>query len=196
MQRAVVRAVALAAGLILVVEGCSSAASPVASQPALAASQAAASQAPSMAASPSPAVTAVSPVPAGSPLPAASPAATATPAPSVAPSPPAAGAGGIAGSWNGTWQDKTVDQASGTFVVTLAQKGTALTGSIIVKGTPCLTSGTVTGAVNGSTINFGAVSGRVQITYSGSVIGTTMKGTYAASAMCGDAKGDWQATKK
>ncbi len=192
MQRAFVRAVAVAAGLILVLGGCSSAASPAASPPALNVSPAAVSQAPSAAASSAASPSAVA---SASPVVLPSPEATATPAPSAAPSASPA-SGGVAGSWNGTWHDKTPDQAAGSFVVTLAQNGTALTGSITVKGTPCLSAGTVTGTVNGTAISFGAVSGRIQISYSGSISGTTMKGTYTASAQCSDATGTWEATKK
>ena len=192
MHQAFVRAVALVAGLVLIVEGCGSAASPPPSPPAANVSQAPASQS---AASPAPSAAAASPSPAALPA-SPSPAASATALPSPAPSPSAATGTGIAGTWNGTWQDKTPDQAGGTFVVTLTQSGNALTGSIVVKGTPCLTSGTVTGAVNGNAISFGAVSGRIQIKYDGSITGSTMKGTYTASAACSDATGAWQAARK
>jgi hypothetical protein len=109
--------------------------------------------------------------------------------PSVAPS-----ALGLAGVWNGTWQDTSPDTSSGTFAVTFTEAGSALSGTIAVKGTPCLTSGTVTGTITGSTISFGAVSGQVTITYDGSVSGSKMQGTYAAPA-CGNAKGNWSATQ-
>jgi len=111
-----------------------------------------------------------------------------TPAPSEAPT-----AAGLAGVWNGTWQDTSPDTSSGTFAVTFTVVGNNLAGSIAVKGTPCLTSGTVTGMVNGSTISFGAVSGKVTITYDGSVSGSKMAGTYSAPT-CGNAKGNWAAT--
>jgi hypothetical protein len=101
---------------------------------------------------------------------------------------------GLGGPWSGTWQDTSPDTSSGTFAVTFTQTGNNLSGMITVKGTPCLTSGTVTGTITGGTISFGAVSGQVQITYDGSVSGTKMQGTYAAPA-CANAKGNWSATK-
>jgi hypothetical protein len=89
----------------------------------------------------------------------------------------------------------TPDQVSGTFALTWTQSGNALTGTIVVKGTPCLSAATVSGTVNGSTISFGAVSGKNTVVYDGTISGSTMKGTYTAPAGCGDAKGTWQAAK-
>jgi len=63
-----------------------------------------------------------------------------------------------------------------------------------LQGTPCLTGGTVTGTITGGAISFGAVSGQVTVTYDGSVSGNKMQGTYATG--CGNAKGNWAATKK
>jgi hypothetical protein len=63
----------------------------------------------------------------------------------------------------------------------------------VVTGAGCLTNGTVTGTLNGSSITFGAVSGAVTITYSGAISGNTMQGTYDAPT-CGNAKGNWSAT--
>jgi hypothetical protein len=82
---------------------------------------------------------------------------------------------------------------SGTFAVTLTQSGGQLSGTIIVRGTQCLTTGTVTGTTTGSTITFGAVSGQITITYNGSISGNKMQGTYSAP-VCGKATGNWAAT--
>lgn len=121
----------------------------------------------------------------------ATPAPVPTPTPVPATQPPALG---LTGAWNGAWVDTSPDTSAGTFTLTFAQTGNNLTGAIVVKGTPCITGGTVTGTVNGSTITFGAVSGRVTITYTGSVSGNKMAGTYSAPT-CGDAKGNWSATQ-
>lgn len=183
MQRVVLRAAVLAAGLVLAVQACSSTATPpptgLATQPAASASQAAASQAAATAAS----------------LPPATPEATASPVQSPPPSPSPAPAG-LAGTWNGTWKDTSPDTSGGTFVLTWTQDGNALTGNIVVKGTPCLTAATITGSVNGSAISFGAVSGKNTVVYNGSISGSTMKGSYVAPAACADAKGTWAATRK
>jgi hypothetical protein len=101
---------------------------------------------------------------------------------------------GLAGLWNGNWKDSSPDTSGGTFAVTFTQTGSNLSGTIAVKGAPCLTNGTVTGTITGSTISFGAVSGQVTITYNGSISGSGMQGTYDAPA-CGNAKGNWTAAK-
>ncbi len=107
-------------------------------------------------------------------------------------SPPDLGAG-LSGTWSGTWKNTTPDKAQGTFKLTWQQSGSVLTGTITIAGTPCLTGGHITGALNGSTISFGVVKGAVEVAYTGSVSGTTMSGTYATS--CGSAVGNWQAKK-
>jgi hypothetical protein len=116
---------------------------------------------------------------------------------SLPPSPSQA-TGGIAGSdlsgnWTGTWTDTSPDHSTGSFQLRWQEQGTALTGTIVVNGTRCLTNGTITGGLNGDTISFGAVAGQVVVTYTGKVSGTTMSGTYGTA--CGNAVGTWQASK-
>ena len=108
--------------------------------------------------------------------------------PSVAPTPL-----GLGGQWSGTWTDTSPDTSGGTFALTWTQTGNNLSGTITVAGAPCLTAGNVTGTINGSAISFGAVSGQVTITYTGTIAGTKMQGTYDAPT-CGNAKGNWSAT--
>jgi hypothetical protein len=126
-------------------------------------------------------------------------AATATPVPTPTPAPtdtptPAATALGLGGQWTGTWRDTSPDTSSGSFSLTWVQTGNTLAGTITVKGTPCITGGTVTGTINGSAISFGAVSGQVKIAYDGSIAGSKMQGTYSAPS-CANAKGNWTATQ-
>jgi hypothetical protein len=101
----------------------------------------------------------------------------------------------LTGTWTGTWQDHTPDTLSGTFTVTWVQKGNAVSGTITVGGTGCITTGTVTGVLSGNTITFGAVQGFRTINYNGTVGKGTMSGTYSAPK-CGEAQGVWTATKK
>lgn len=123
------------------------------------------------------------------------PAPTPSEAPPVADTPSAAPTAlGLGGQWTGTWADTSPDTSSGTFSLTWTQTGNNLAGTITVKGTPCLSGATVTGTINGSAISFGAVSGRITVTYDGSVSGNKMQGTYSAPT-CGDAKGNWSATQ-
>lgn len=113
--------------------------------------------------------------------------------PTAAPTTPPVPAG-LAGTWSGSWANQTPDRSTGGFTLTWAQNGATLTGSITITGTPCLTGGSITGSVNGSTITFGAVNGEVTVRYVGTVSGTTMSGTYATD--CGQARGTWTAAKK
>jgi hypothetical protein len=122
----------------------------------------------------------------------AAPSAPATTAPTTtAPPPPSTS---LSGTWAGTWANQVPDQSTGSFTVTWTQNGNALTGSITISGTPCLSGGSITGSVNGATISFGAVQGQVTVEYSGTVASTTMSGTYATD--CGKARGSWTATRK
>ncbi len=139
-------------------------------------------------ATPTPAPTA-----AATPLPSSAPTGAATSVPTPAVSNPSEG---LTGTWNGTWQDTTPDQAGGTFVLTWTQNGNALSGNIVVSGTPCLSAATVSGTVNGAAISFGAVSGTNTVTYNGTVSGSTMQGGYTAPSACEDAQGTWTATKQ
>jgi hypothetical protein len=86
-------------------------------------------------------------------------------------------AAGLSGTWDGTYSGGF----TGTFHLVWTQRGSTLTGTIALSG-----AGTVpvNGHVNGSTISFGTV-GSTAITYSGTVSGTSMTGTYHAGATSG-----------
>jgi hypothetical protein len=100
----------------------------------------------------------------------------------------------LSGSWSGTWANTTPDQATGTFEIEWDQQGDALVGTITIDGTPCLSGGEITGRVNGPQIEFGVVSGEVEVSYTGVYDGQiSMSGTYSTS--CGDAEGSWEATR-
>jgi hypothetical protein len=99
----------------------------------------------------------------------------------------------LSGTWTGIWTNNSPDHSTGSFELQWQQQGSVLSGTITIHGTPCLTDGTITGALNGKTITFGAVAGQVQVGYTGSVSGTTMSGTYTTA--CGNAVGTWQAAK-
>jgi len=93
-------------------------------------------------------------------------------------------AAGLSGSWSGQYSGAF----TGTFQLSWQQTGSNLSGTITLS-----TSGTVplTGAVNGSKISFGTV-GSAAITYSGTVSGNSMSGTYQINGAAG---GPWSATK-
>ena len=77
---------------------------------------------------------------------------------------------------------------NGTFTLTWTQKNSKLTGSIELS-----TAGTLNlnGVVTGNAIQFGTV-GSTAITYSGTVSGDSMSGTYQVNGSSG---GNWSATK-
>ena len=122
------------------------------------------------------------------PTPISTPTPTDTPTPTSTPS-----VAGLAGTWHGTWANKTPDHSTGTFTLTWTQKGSTLSGSITIGGTPCLSGGSINGHVTGSTISFGAVHGNVTVEYEGTVAGSSMSGTYHTD--CGNASGSWQAKR-
>jgi len=105
-----------------------------------------------------------------------------------------AAAGAIQGRWDGTWTSTSSPGTSGTFHIDFTQSGIQLNGSITIKNTPCITTGTITGALAGNRITFGAVQGAQTIAYTGTISGPSMSGTYDAP-QCGNGKGNWRATK-
>jgi hypothetical protein len=97
--------------------------------------------------------------------------------------------GGLSGTWSGQYGGAF----QGTFTLTWQQSGANLSGSITLSA-PAATLN-ITGTVEGSAIRFGTV-GSTGITYSGSVSGNSMSGTYQTQAANGSTvSGPWSATK-
>jgi hypothetical protein len=121
-------------------------------------------------------------------------AATSAP-PSAAPSAPAS----IAGTWHGTWTSEKYAGLTGGFTLDFQQSGSNLSGTIEITGTPCITSATITGALTGNQITFGAVKGAETVTYTGTWAGATMDGTWVVShpsgGQCAVDSGSWQAAR-
>ena len=101
--------------------------------------------------------------------------------PSVS-SPTAAPVGALTGKWSGKYSGAY----TGTFELTWIESSGTLKGTINLS-----TAGTLplNGTVNGSAITFGTVGSTV-ITYTGTVSGDTMSGTYAVA---GSQNGSWSA---
>jgi hypothetical protein len=97
-----------------------------------------------------------------------------------------------AGELSGTWSGQYSGTFQGTFVLDWQQSGSNLSGTIKLSSE----SGTddVNGTVNGGTISFGTV-GSQAITYSGSVSGDSMSGSYKVQTPSGSVGGSWSATK-
>jgi hypothetical protein len=100
----------------------------------------------------------------------------------------AAAASGLSGKWSGRYSGAY----HGTFVLTWHQSGPKLSGRIKLSA-PAVTL-PIHGSVTGGAIRFGTV-GSVGITYSGSVSGSSMSGTYQVHAASGSADGPWSAAK-
>jgi hypothetical protein len=88
---------------------------------------------------------------------------------------------------SGTWSGQYSGTFSGTFTLNWQQSGSTLSGTIDLS-----TGGTdtINGTVNGSSIQFGTV-GSAAITYTGTVSGNSMSGTYKTPA----GGGSWSAHK-
>lgn len=94
---------------------------------------------------------------------------------------------------SGTWSGQYSGAFQGTFTLTWQQSGSNLSGTIMLSTSAAALN--ITGTVEGSAIRFGTV-GSTAITYSGSVSGNSMSGTYQTQAGNGStAGGPWSATK-
>ena len=89
----------------------------------------------------------------------------------------------LAGSWSGQYSGPV----SGTFTLHWTQSGSSLSGSITLSSPPGKYG--INGHVNGSAISFGAVGAGA--TYTGSVTGTSMSGSWQSSI----GGGKWSAHK-
>jgi hypothetical protein len=93
-----------------------------------------------------------------------------------------------ADSLSGTWSGKYGGAYHGTFTLHWTQSGSRLSGTIKLSNSS--SKPRVTGTVHGSTIRFGTV-GSAAITYSGSVSGKSMSGSYHTPG----GGGSWSAHK-
>jgi hypothetical protein len=92
------------------------------------------------------------------------------------------------GSLTGTWSGTYSGAYHGTFTLHWTQRHSHLTGTIKLSS---VGRTNITGSVRGSTIRFGTVGNANAITYSGSVSGKSMSGTYKT----GGVGGSWSAHK-
>jgi hypothetical protein len=104
---------------------------------------------------------------------------------------PAPASSASAADLSGTWSGHYSGAFSGTFTLTWQQSGSTLSGTIKLSSGQ---SPSINGAVTGNTIRFGTV-GSTAITYSGTVSGTSMSGTYTVKTGTGSAGGPWSANK-
>ena len=112
-------------------------------------------------------------------------------APASAAAASAAPAASAAGGLSGTWSGQYGGAFQGTFTLHWLQSGSQLSGSIQLSNPGNTLS--VHGSVAGGSIRFGTV-GSGGITYSGTVSGNSMSGTYQVQNGTG-AGGNWSAAK-
>jgi hypothetical protein len=96
----------------------------------------------------------------------------------------------LTGDWAGVW---ATDFATGDFTAKLAQNGNHMTGQLTVSGTGCDLDGPISGTVDGDRITFGTVKSTGKITFTGSMNGAGMHGTFSTD--CSNATGDWNARR-
>src|SRR5258708_17010669 len=115
-----------------------------------------------------------------------------TTAPRSAPATRSAGAPKATSPLSGKWSGRYSGSYNGTFTLRWHQSGTHLHGTIHISSAP----GTlpINGRVNGSAIRFGTV-GSTAITYTGTVSGSSMSGTYQVHATSGSTGGPPHASK-
>ena len=110
--------------------------------------------------------------------------------PASAPAAQAASASGLSGRWRGQYSGAY----QGHFLLKWHQSGSKLTGRITLSAPTRGTLG-INGTVQGGTIRFGTV-GSEAITYSGSVSGSSMSGTWKIRGPNGTAGGGpWSASR-
>ncbi len=118
---------------------------------------------------------------------------TGTTAPASAPATRAAASHPTApGALSGTWSGHYSGAFDGTFTVRWRQSGSHLHGTIHLSDPGDTLP--INGHVNGSAISFGTV-GSTAITYSGTVSGNSMSGSYKVHSTSGASGGPWSASK-
>lgn len=102
----------------------------------------------------------------------------------------AAATGGLSGTWSGDYTQTSPAPAAGTFTLAWQQSGSNVTGTINIPG--ACNACPISATVNGSSVTFGVVA-LGGITYTGTVSGSSMSGTYATADS--STKGTWKASK-
>jgi hypothetical protein len=96
--------------------------------------------------------------------------------------------------WQGNWlSEKT--KKSGDFQVVFQKKGSELTGSIRIGGSPLTRGGDIKGTINGDKLEFGLIKDKKgRLKYTGTISEDTMAGIWQIPAI--KDHGTWQATKE
>jgi hypothetical protein len=108
----------------------------------------------------------------------------------------------VSGTWTGPWNRTAPVTANGSNTFVLHQQGQSVTGTIEVVGATCLGKGTVSGALNGSTLTLHAVtpavtgSGDATADFTGTLAGNKITGTFVGGCSVGIGTGSFQATRQ
>jgi hypothetical protein len=119
-------------------------------------------------------------------------AASATTAP-PGPTEPSTTAPQATGDLTGSWSGNYTGAFNGTFSLTWQQSGSDLNGTIKISGFGDVPT-TINGSVQGSSIRFGTVHGQ-EVTYTGSVSGNSMSGSWQIAVPGHSVTGSWNASK-
>ncbi len=95
--------------------------------------------------------------------------------------------------WAGAWHN-TGYGTSGTFEMDVHRSGAAMTGSIVIYSSDCVTRGQLDATVTGDQVQFGAIQAGHAITFQGEIKGDQVAGLWTIDEGCGGWSGTWQAT--
>jgi hypothetical protein len=101
------------------------------------------------------------------------------------------------GTWSGTWSRTSAPPTTGTMTFVLRQDGQAISGTIDVAGSACLTKGSVTGHADGARVFLHAVTpavngaGQASGTYHGVRSGGKLAGSLVVTCSLGAGIGKW-----
>ena len=118
---------------------------------------------------------------------------TATSGPTAATG-PTSGAIDLEGTWSGTWETD-VPAVHGTFSWVIESTPDGFTGTIQVDDTTCVSNGTVDVSLQGDKITIGLVRAEEPVTFTGTVSGEQMSGTYDAGTCPPPNSGTWEAVR-
>ena len=100
----------------------------------------------------------------------------------------------LEGTWSGTWETD-VPQVHGTFSWVIESTPDGFTGTIHVDDTTCVSNGSVEVTLDGDRITVGLVQAEQPVTFTGTVSGDEMSGTYDAGTCPPPNAGTWEAIR-
>ncbi len=86
----------------------------------------------------------------------------------------------ITGNWSGSWVSSSV--GGGSLLVNITQSGSSFSATVSMSGSPCLSSGSLSGTITGNNIVGAIVSGGNTINFTLTFTSTSVSGTYSVTA--------------